>query len=253
MINSRLIFSKISDPFLNQALEEILLNSVFNREYDLIVRFWSAQSSVIIGRNQSLKGEVNIKASQKYQIPIIRRISGGGAVYLDLGCLNFSFYINNNCKFYTNNVSTLNNSLIQIIINALTLSNLDCLIQPPNSITINGKKISGSAQIFKGNSVLHHGTLLVNTNLLKLTELLNVEKKIRKIRYINSKKAEVTNISFINQNITIAEIIQKLVIQIENAFQLKFTEKNLTKSELNHAKMIMKKKYLDTNWLNKIP
>jgi lipoate---protein ligase len=253
MINSRLIFSKISDPFLNQALEEILLNSVFNREYDLIVRFWSAQSSVIIGRNQSLKGEVNIKASQKYQIPIIRRISGGGAVYLDLGCLNFSFYINNNCKFYTNNVSTLNNSLIQIIINALTLSNLDCLIQPPNSITINGKKISGSAQIFKGNSVLHHGTLLVNTNLLKLTELLNIEKKIRKIRYINSKKAEVTNISFINQNITIAEIIQKLVIQIENAFQLKFTEKNLTKSELNHAKMIMKKKYLDTNWLNKIP
>jgi lipoate-protein ligase A len=143
--------------------------------------------------------------------------------------------------------------LIQIIVNALTQSNLDCLIQPPNSITINGKKISGSAQIFKGNSVLHHGTLLINTNLQKLTELLNVEKKIREIRYITSKKADVINISFVNQNVTIAEIIQKIVVQIEDAFQLKFTEKNLTKSELNHAKMIMRKKYLDSNWLNKIP
>ncbi|MEJ2249763.1 MAG: biotin/lipoate A/B protein ligase family protein [Candidatus Lokiarchaeota archaeon] len=253
MINSRLIFSKITDPFLNQALEEILLNSVFNREYDLIVRFWSATPSVIVGRNQSLKGEVNIKASQKYQIPIIRRITGGGAVYLDLGCLNFSFYINNNCMFYTSNVSNLNRSLMQIIVNALTLSNLDCLIQPPNSITINGKKISGSAQIFKGNSVLHHGTLLVNTNLQKLTELLNVEKTLREIRYISSKKTDVTNVSFINQNITATEIIQKIIIQIKDEFQLKLTEQKLTESELNQAKMMSRKKYLDFNWLNKIP
>jgi lipoate---protein ligase len=253
MINSRLIFSKITDPFLNQALEEILLNSVYNREYDLIVRLWSAKPSVIIGRNQSLRMEVNIKASQKYQIPIIRRITGGGAVYLDLGCLNFSFYLNNNCIFYTTNVSNLNKSLMQIIVNALTLSKLDCLIQPPNSITINGKKISGSAQIFKGNSVLHHGTLLVNTNLQKLTELLNVEKKIREIRYITSKKADVTNVSFINQNIAITQIIQNIIIQIEDAFQLKLTEQNLTESELNQAKMMMRKKYLDFNWLNKIP
>ncbi|MFX1478748.1 MAG: biotin/lipoate A/B protein ligase family protein [Promethearchaeota archaeon] len=253
MINSRLIFSKITDPFLNQALEDILLNSVYNREFDLIIRFWFAEPSVIIGRNQSIKGEVNIKASQKYQIPIIRRITGGGAVYLDLGCLNFSFYLNNNCIFYTSNVSNLNRSFMQIIANALTLFNFDCLVQPPNSITIDGRKISGSALIFKGNSVLHHGTLLVHTNLQKLTELLNVEKKFREIRYITSKKADVTNVSFINQSITIAEIIQKIIIQIEDAFQLKLTEKNLTESELNQAKMMMRKQYLDLNWLNKIP
>jgi lipoate-protein ligase A len=253
MINSRLIFLKITDPFLNQALEEILLNSVFNREYDLIVRFWSSKPSVIIGRNQSLKGEVNVKASQKYQIPIIRRMTGGGAVYLDLGCLNFSFYINNNCKFYTSNISHLNETFTQIIINALTLSNFDCLIQAPNSITINGKKISGSAQIFKGNSALHHGTLLVNTNLQKLTELLNIEKEFREIRYITSKNTDVTNLSFIDKNITITKIIQNIARQTEEVFQLKFIEKNLTESELNQANLIMRKKYLDPNWLNKIP
>jgi len=253
MINSRFFFSKNTDPFLNQALEEILLNSVFNREYDLIVRFWSAKPSVIIGRNQSLTREVNIKASQKYQIPIIRRITGGGAVYLDLGCLNFSFYINNNCTFYTSNVSNLNKSFIQIIVNALSLFNFDCLIQPPNSITINEKKISGSAQIFKGNSVLHHGTLLVNSNLQKLTELLNVEKKFNEKKYVASKKTDVTNISFVDHNISIAEIIQEVVIQIEEVFQLKLSEKNLSESELNEAKMIKRKKYSDSNWLNKIP
>lgn len=253
MVNARIIFPKITDPFLNQALEELLLISVNNREFDIILRFWTAEPSVIIGRNQSIKAEVNKRACQKYLIPVIRRITGGGAVYLDLGCVNFSFFLNNHCKYYSKNVSVLNKLLIQIIIDALKKLDLDCTYQLPNSIFINGKKVSGNAQIFRGNSVLHHGTLLVNSDLQRLVEVLNTNSNSRVKRYIFSKKTDIANLGFINTNITIEEIIQNIVMQAEKAFQLKLSKINLTETELNQAMTIMREKYTDSNWLNRIP
>lgn len=251
-INSRLIFPETTDPFLNQALEEVLLISVGNRYFDFILRFWRAQPSVIIGRNQSIKAEVNIETCQKYQIPIIRRITGGGAVYLDLGCLNFSFFLNNQCKFFSRNVSVLNKFLIQIIIDALKKSNFNCTYHPSNAIFINGKKISGNAQLFKGNSVLHHGTILVNSDLKLLTKVLNTNIDTKVGRYISSKKSDVTNLNFIDRNITIEKIIQDIIIQIEKVFNLKLSNVCLTDEELNQAKSLMRKKYLNSNWRNHI-
>lgn len=248
MINSRVIFPEITDPFLNQALEELLLKSVSNRSYDIILRFWKAEPSVIIGRHQSIKAEVNLKACRKNNIPIIRRISGGGAVYLDLGCLNFSFFLNNNSRYFTSNVEKLNRFLLRIIINALKELNFDCYLEPPNSILIDGKKISGNAQTFRGNSVLHHGTLLIQTDLKLLEELLTPVKYNLEERYIPSNRAETINLTKINENITTESIIHCIYEQAEKHFHLKLLEMSIKNKELNEAKILMKRKYVNPKW-----
>lgn len=253
MIRSRIIYPNIIDPYLNQALEESLLDSVSNGNFDLILRFWTSSPSVIIGRNQSLKAEVNLKACQKYKVPIIRRITGGGAVYLDLGCLNFSFFLNNKSKHFSKDVKTQNRFFLRIIMNALNENNFDCCISPPNSIFINGKKISGNAQLFKGNSVLHHGTILVNTNLKLLKTLLKTNNYSKGGRYISSKKADTINLFNINKKITMNKIIQTIVKQTKSAFQLRIPEIPLTRNELNQAASLKKEKYSNSIWKKRYP
>ncbi len=247
------ILPSISNPFLNQAVEEVLLQSVKNREHDLILRFWRSKPSVIIGRNQSLKAEVNIRACKKHQVPILRRITGGGGVYLDLGCLNFSFFMNNHCEYYSNNVSILNKFLITIIIDALMKSHLDCSFHVPNSIYLNNKKISGSAQLFRGNSVLHHGTLLINSDLDLLTKVLDTTLDTEVGHYVPSNRTKTTNIRSFNRYITIERIIQDIISQVEKAFHLELTRIDLTNEELNRARKLVREKYSSSKWGNKIP
>jgi len=253
MIKTRVISPSVTDPFLNHAIEELLLDSVSDRNFDLILRFWTAKPSVIIGRNQSIKAEVNINLCKKYKIPIIRRITGGGTVYLDLGCLNFSFFLNSESEFFSKNVKALNRFFLKIIINALNKNNLNCYISPPNSIFINGKKISGNAQIFKGNSILHHGTILINTDLKLLKKVLKPNNNADEGRYIPSVNTNTLNLININKDITIEKIIQNVIISTEKKFQLQISKISLIEKELNQAIEVMKEKYLNYNWQYRIP
>ncbi|MFO7794686.1 MAG: lipoate--protein ligase family protein [Promethearchaeati archaeon] len=253
MIKTRVISPSVTDPYLNQAIEELLLDLVSDRDFNLILRFWKVKPSVIIGRNQSIKAEVNINACKKYQIPIIRRITGGGAVYLDLGCLNFSFYLNNKSQFFSKNVKRLNRFFLSIVINALNKNNLESYFKPPNSIFINGKKISGNAQIFRKDSVLHHGTLLVNTDLKILKDVLKPKNNTNAGRYVPSLRADTLNLSDIDNNLTIEKIIHDMIIQTEKKFHQTFYSMSLTEEEINLAKKMMKERYLNHNWQFRIP
>lgn len=250
---SRLILPSVKDPYINQALEEVLLNSVAHRQFDFILRFWSSKPCVIIGRNQSLKAEVNVEFCKSHHIPIIRRITGGGAVYLDLGCLNFSFILNDRCEYFTPKVLILNEFLIQIIIEALKTLHFDCAYKPPNSIFIGGKKISGSAQIFKRNSVLHHGTLLINSDLNTLKTSLNSDNKNKRVKHVLSNRTDQTNLASIQINITAERVIERIFKQVQNSFNLKLHNQNITNEEFNEASVLMKNRYLNINWQERIP
>lgn len=249
----RYIVSKITDPHLNQALDESLLNSVYQKKSDFILRFWKSDPCVIIGRNQSINAEVNTEYCRKNQIPIIRRISGGGAVYLDLGCLNFSFLFNSTCKFFTKNIPILNKFIINMIIEALNTLSFKCEFQPPNSIFLDGKKISGNAQIYKGNSVLHHGTLLYRTDLKSLEYSLNSLSQVinQNKKQVKSNKVKSTNLYFFNTKQTEADIIDcgKKIIQKTLDFNLKTDE--ITKEEFEYAKMLKFKRYCSFSWQNR--
>lgn len=175
-----------TNPYYNLAMEEYLLKAYPEEEFFML---WQNEPSVIIGKHQNTLEEINTKYVQEMGIKIVRRISGGGAVYHDLGNLNFSFILKNTpMEFLDFRKYTLP------VVKALKKLGVKAELAGRNDLTINGKKISGNAQFVFRNRLLHHGTLLFDSDLDILQAALNV--KVDKIvsKGIKSVRSRVTNI-----------------------------------------------------------
>ena len=191
-------FLKTTDPYLNLAIEEYLLK-YSDEEYFLL---WQNEPTVVIGKNQNAFAEINIEYTKNHGIHIARRITGGGAVYHDLGNINYS-YISNQKG------SEINfEKFSRPIIKALFEMGVDAKLSGRNDIMIGEKKISGNAQTHFENRVLHHGTLLYDSDLDVLSSALLVDKKKIETKAIKSTKSRVTNIkSFLPEGTTVFDLI----------------------------------------------
>jgi len=190
------------DPFLNIAAEEYFVK---NTE-EAMCMVWRNSPSVIIGKHQNAFAEINHSFVEANRIPVIRRISGGGAVYHDLGNVNFSFIEkadrNNPVDFM---------KFTQIIIRFLSELGIEAHVNPRNSILIGDKKISGHAQHLFRDRVLHHGRLLFDTDLAKLNGCLEPEKKYSG-KAPQSVRNEVANISdFLEKPMDVVSFADQLV------------------------------------------
>lgn len=171
--------------YYNLGLEELLLKDTT----DEFCMLWKNKDVVIVGRNQNVINEVDIKYAKKHNINITRRCSGGGAVYHDLGNLNFSFILNSSNFDKLSVINNVNLYLNNYGVESKVTDRLDLLVD--------GKKISGTAICKYKSRVLFHGTLLYDSNLTHLNNVLN--GKVERNRYIKSKKCEVCNIcDFVN-------------------------------------------------------
>ncbi len=183
----KLIFSSYQDPALNLALEEILFN-LKNEEFAL---FYVNTPSVIIGKNQVLQNEVNEEFCVEHKIPVFRRISGGGAVYHDLGNLSYSFISNKSNKIY--NMST---DFLEPIIYALNELGIQAVIGRRKDLWLpDGNKISGTAAHITATRNLHHGTILYRSDITKLTNSLSSNNIDVNLKGIASVVSPVKNIS----------------------------------------------------------
>lgn len=188
-----LIISPFIDPFKNLALEEYILKNLFKEE--TIVFLWQNSSSVIIGRNQNIYEEVNLVYADQNNIPIIRRKSGGGAVYHDLGNINYSIITDK-----TGHVKAYE-KLTKPIIKFLNSLDLEAHFSGKSDIYIKDTKISGNAQYLFGNRILHHGTLLFNSNLDTLNQILKNKQTISSTS-VKSNRAFVGNINhYVNMDL----------------------------------------------------
>ncbi len=178
------VISKSRDIAVNFSLEEYMLDHVKDDEYIFYV--WNNSKSVLIGRNQNVYTECNIDAINKDGVKLIRRTSGGGAVYFDEGNFTYSFIAHS--KNYD---KTFN---YKIIMNALELLGFDAKISGRNDILIDGKKISGNAFFNKGPKHLHHGTILYNVNISDMGKYLRVSKKKLESKGIKSVQSRVINL-----------------------------------------------------------
>lgn len=179
------ITNKHTDAYFNLATEEYLLKN-FSED---IFMLWQNEPSVIIGKHQNVWAEVNIPYTQQKNIKVARRFSGGGAVYHDLGNLNFTFIENGN--------KISENKYTMQLVKLLETMNIQALADERQALTINGLKISGSAQCIHKNRMMHHATLLFDTDLEKLNNSLQSDYKPEKeaaIAYVSSVKSPVTNI-----------------------------------------------------------
>ncbi len=187
------------NPYFNLALEEYILK-ILNLDDDVLM-LWRDDNSIIVGKHQNTIEEINDEFVKENNIKIARRITGGGAVYHDLGNLNFSFILKDK------NISTFEMKKFAIpVVNALEKLNIFADISGRNDITIEGKKISGTAQAIHKNKILYHGTLLFDSDLSVVSNALNVKFDKIKSKGIKSVRSRVTNIKdYLKQDIDILE------------------------------------------------
>ena len=180
------------NPFFNLALEEILLKK---REKEYLI-LGINDPCVVVGKHQVPYREVNTRFVTEYNIPVIRRISGGGAVFHDSGNLNFSFIMQSepgkqvDFRKYT-----------LPVIRFLSTLGLDAKFGEKNDLKVDGLKISGNAEHIFRNRVLHHGTLLFGTSLQTLRNSLRTDSRNYSSRAVNSNPSPVINLNEIVNNV----------------------------------------------------
>ncbi|HAQ19331.1 MAG TPA: lipoate--protein ligase [Prolixibacteraceae bacterium] len=175
-----------TDPYFNLAAEEYFLKN-FQEDFFVLWRSWP---SVVVGKHQNALAEINHEFVRENQIPVARRLSGGGTVFHDPGNVNFTFIRN------VEKISEINFKVFTIpVIEALKKLGIEAYTTGRNDLQIDGKKISGNAEHIHRNRVLHHGTLLFDSHLEALKGALKVDLSKFEDKAVQSNRSEVTNIA----------------------------------------------------------
>lgn len=178
------IESLSTDPEFNLALEEHLF---FNKSEEIFL-LWQNSSSIIIGKNQNAMAEIDYEYVTKNGIKVVRRLTGGGAVYHDLGNLNFSYIVNRDG--FGDYVG-----FTKILRDFLESLGLSAEVSGRNDVLVDGRKISGNAQHAHHGRLLHHGTILIGADMSHLEKALRPDEEKIRSKGIRSVKSRVLNLS----------------------------------------------------------
>lgn len=232
----------ITDPRINLAIEEYALTTM-DVEKDSFFLFYINQPSIIIGRNQNTIEEINTDFVEANGIIPVRRLSGGGAVYHDLGNLNFSFITKDDGESFRNF-----KKFTQPIVDALKVMGIDAELSGRNDILAEGRKISGNAQFSTKGRMFSHGTLLFNSEMDAVVSALKVRKDKIESKGIKSIRSRVANISeFLDEPMSIEEFKQALLVSIfGGADNIEYYE--LTEQDWENIHKLSEKRYQSWDW-----
>nr|WP_315362411.1 lipoate--protein ligase [Cytobacillus firmus] len=189
----------ITDPRINLAIEEYALKNLDIEETYLL--FYINEPSIIIGKNQNTVEEINTEYVENNGIHVVRRLSGGGAVYHDLGNLNFSFITKDDGDSFHNF-----QKFTEPVTEALQKLGVNAELSGRNDLMAEGRKISGNAQFSTKGRMFSHGTLLFDSEIESVVSALKVKKDKIESKGIKSIRSRVANISeFLDEEITIEE------------------------------------------------
>ncbi len=176
-----------TDPAYNLALEEYVFDCLpGDRNYFWL---WQNDRTVVVGKHQNTVEEINQDYVKKNDIHVVRRLSGGGAVYHDLGNVNFTFIAD------AGNVEQLNlSAFCEPVVKTLKKMGVAAEVSGRNDITIDGKKFSGNSQYIKQGRIMHHGTLMFDSDLSVVSRALQVSKDKYTSKGFRSVASRVTNI-----------------------------------------------------------
>ncbi|MFS0594252.1 lipoate--protein ligase [Cytobacillus horneckiae] len=231
----------ITDPRINLAIEEYALKHLDINESYLL--FYINEPSIIIGKNQNTIEEINTEYVEANSLHVVRRLSGGGAVYHDLGNLNFSFITKDDGESFHNFLK-----FTEPVIKALKKMGVNAELSGRNDLTVDGRKISGNAQFSTRGRMFSHGTLMLDSEIENVVSALKVKKDKIESKGIKSIRSRVANISeFLNEKITIEQFRE---ILLKNIFEdsKDIPEYKLTEEDWKEIDKISKERYQNWDW-----
>ncbi len=233
----------VTDAHLNLALEEhVLRNRIAD---DDLLLFYVNAPAIIIGRNQNTVEEVNSDVVAERDIRVVRRVSGGGAVYHDLGNLNFSFMTRDVHNRF-NRYDRFNGPVVDVLRDL----GVPAQIGGRNDIIADGRKISGNAQFATPDRMLSHGTLLLDSNLDDVTAALRPKPGKVESKGVKSVRSRVANISeFLASPIDVSELRELIIERIFGSRDgSKLPLLPLDESDWTAARELMARKYGTMAW-----
>lgn len=223
------------DPYFNLASEEFLLK---NKKENFIY-LWINSPAVIVGKNQNTLQEVNVTYTEENGIKVVRRLTGGGAVYHDFGNVCYTVIApynerEDNYKKFT-----------APVIGYLKMLGVNAEFAGRNDILIDGKKFSGNAQTIYGDRILHHGTILFNTDMTVLTKALNPSKIKMESKGIKSVRSRVVNVyDVLPKKISLEEFYNGLC----DYFRITCGEYKFSDDDISSINELVKEKYSTYEW-----
>ena len=217
-----------TDPAFNLAAEQYVFENLpKDRNYFML---WQNDNAVIIGKYQNTLAEINQPYVEAHKIKVVRRLSGGGAVFHDLGNLNYTYITD------AGELETLNMRVFcEPIVKALSEFGVTAEINGRNDMTIHGKKFSGNAQYIRHGRVMHHGTLLYNSDLSAVSKALQVDPEKIRAKGMESVRSRVTNIRrYLKEDVPLfafREMLLSFIRRGTESEEYAFSEKNLREIE----------------------
>ncbi|WP_195575850.1 lipoate--protein ligase [Paenibacillus sp. 1001270B_150601_E10] len=233
----------ITDPRINLAIEEFVLKHL-PMDGDSYLLFYINEPSIIIGRNQNTIEEINIDYVKEQDIKVVRRLSGGGAVYHDTGNLNFSFLTRDDGESFHNF-----RKFTQPVIDMLQSLGVDAELSGRNDIQVGERKISGNAQFSTRGRMFSHGTLLFDSHMEHVASALKVKQIKIESKSTKSVRARVANIvEFMNEPMTIEEFRATLLRHIFGMEPDQVPQYELTEADWAKIKEISEERYMNWDW-----
>jgi len=230
----------ITDPRINLAIEEYAVKYLDINETYLL--FYINDPSIIIGKNQNTIEEINTEYVNRNGIHVVRRLSGGGAVYHDLGNLNFSFITKDDGESFHNF-----RKFTEPVVKALQNIGVNAELSGRNDLLAGGRKVSGNAQFSTKGRMFSHGTLMFNSEIENVVSALKVRKDKIESKGIKSIRSRVANISeFLEHKMTIEEFRTLLLNYIFNNEEIKTYD--LTEEDWKVIKQISEDRYKNWDW-----
>lgn len=229
---------KNNNPFYCLATEEYLLKN-FD---DDIFMLWQSDKTVVVGKHQNALGEVNYRYVRENDITVARRISGGGTVYHDAGNVNFAFI-----KNVKSPAEISFKQFTEPVVEALAQLDIEATTSGRNDLLIKGLKISGNAEHVFKNRVLHHGTLLFNSDLENLGNSIKVIPGKYTSKAVQSNRSKVANIApFLKNEMDIQAFIRFLIeVQLKKARAKSYT---ISDEDDEVIKKLVNEKFTTWGW-----
>lgn len=247
----RLIGLTTDDAFTNMAIDEALIHQVSLRKAPNTIRLYRWKpSAVSIGFFQSIEQEVNLDACKRMGVDVVRRITGGGAVYHDYdGEVTYSMIAHQDEAKIPSDIKKSYEVICKGIVLGLERLGLKAEFRPINDILVNERKISGNAQTRRMNAVLQHGTVLVDVNVPRMFSFLKVSDEKIRDKTIKSVEERVTSIrKELGQPISLERVADALADGFQQALDIKLVKGSLEGEELSLARRLRNEKYATYEW-----